>query len=434
MEVSLYLASYRSHDRPGKVMLFVMRRGAVLELSEELWRALPGDDLPDNDRQALTALGVLVASRAGEREELRTIFERMNARSRRFTALVTLTLECNLACPYCYEDPFRGNFVMSDSTADLLIQTTVERMDAGMDVIFDFYGGEALLALPILKRIAGQLSHAASRRNRVFEFNLVTNGTLLSRQTVRELVELGLKGAKITLDGPQDIHDTQRPFVSGSGSFNAIVANIQATWNLIKIQLGSNYNRDSYRRYPELLDQLLAAGITPDKLHMVIFSPVIPKSDGSTHGDFSASCSCSSEPWLIDASLYLREETLKRGFNTPKPLPSACMVEFSNDLVVAYDGGLFKCPTFMGTEEMKVGTLADGIGEYRVSHNLDVWKTGECLDCPYLPFCYGGCRYLGRLRTGTIGGVDCRRDFLDAVLEKFVRQDLKLRSATSPNH
>jgi hypothetical protein len=33
-----------------------------------------------------------------------------------------------------------------------------------------------------------------------------------------------------------------------------------------------------------------------------------------------------------------------------------------------------------------------------------------------------------------IDAVDCRKDFLDAVLEKFVRQDLELRSQTTPNH
>jgi uncharacterized protein len=166
-------------------------------------------------------------------------------------------------------------------------------------------------------------------------------------------------------------------------------------------------------------------------LHMVLFSPVIPKSDGSTFGDFSASCSCTSEPWLIEASLYLREETLKRGFNTLKPLPSACMVEFSNDLVIGYDGGFYKCPAFMGYEELKVGTLSEGIRDYSDSHNMDVWKTEECLDCAYLPLCYGGCRFLRRLRTGAIGGVDCRKDFLDAVLEKYVRQDLELRANPS---
>ena len=64
----------------------------------------------------------------------------------------TLTLECNLACPYCFEDPFRGRFVMSAETADLLVQRLTERMAAGLDVTVDFYGGEALMALPLLKR------------------------------------------------------------------------------------------------------------------------------------------------------------------------------------------------------------------------------------------------------------------------------------------
>lgn len=58
---------------------------------------------------------------------------------------------------------------------------------------------------------------------------------------------------------------------------------------------------------------------------------------------------------------------------------------------------------------------------------MDVWKCEECLDCPYLPLCFGGCRFLQRLQTGAIDGIDCRREYLDAALEKIVRQDIELR-------
>jgi uncharacterized protein len=100
------------------------------------------------------------------------------------------------------------------------------------------------------------------------------------------------------------------------------------------------------------------------------------------------------------------------------------MIEFANDVVVGYDGGLYKCPVFMGHEELKVGTLAKGIGDYRQSHNLDAWKNNECLECAYLPLCFGGCRFFRKLQTGAIDGVDCRRAMLDASLETLVRQDL----------
>lgn len=427
MHVSKYISTYKYADRPGKVVVFVMRRGAIVELSEGLWNDALSGDLSDNERCTLQRMGILVEDLDVERQEMLAVFDTANARSRKFTALVTLTLECNLACPYCYEEPFRGDFAMSDATADLLIDRITEKMKSGMDVAIDFYGGEALLALPTLKRIAQGLYREATRRNRKFEFNLVTNGTLLDRVTALDLAFLGLRGVKITLDGPKDIHDQQRPYASGNGSFDAIIDNIKATHDLVKIQLGGNFTRNNYRRFPELLDQLLEAGITPDKLGQVAFNPITPKCDGSMAGDFSATCSCTSEPWLVDATLYLREEILKRGFQTPKPLPSGCMVEFSNDLVVAHDGGLYKCPAFMGDVGLRIGSLATGIEDYTESHNLNVWKTEECLECKYLPFCYGGCRYLRRLRTGAIDGVDCRKEFLDGVMSEFIRQDLSLR-------
>ncbi|MDD5286390.1 MAG: geopeptide radical SAM maturase, partial [Desulfuromonadaceae bacterium] len=288
-------------------------------------------------------------------------------------------------------------------------------------------GGEALLSVPLIKRIAGPLHQAAIRGGISFSFNLVTNGTLLTRRVVEELLPLGLAGARITIDGPPDIHNRQRPFVSGKGSFEQIMNNLKEVCGLFKVQLGGNFTRDNYRRFPELLDILEKRRITPDKLYMVQFSPVIPAAGEAGMGDFSMGCACSSEPWLIEASLYLREKILKRGWNTPKPKLAGCSVEFESDLVVAWDGSLYKCPAFMGWDDLKIGTLAGSAGDYRESHNMDVWKCEECLDCAYLPLCFGGCRFLRRLRTGAIDGVDCRKKYFDDALERIVRQDIELR-------
>jgi uncharacterized protein len=58
--------------------------------------------------------------------------------------------------------------------------------------------------------------------------------------------------------------------------------------------------------------------------------------------------------------------------------------------------------------------IGAGVQDYGQTYNLDVWKTDECLDCAYLPLCFGGCRFLRRLRTGAIDGVDCRKAIYDA--------------------
>ena len=428
MQLSRYLKVYPCQDKPGRVLLVATRRCAVLEASQTLWdKVSTGGDLSDKERDTLTRLGVLVADRDAEQEELRTTFEVVNRKSKSFAVLVTLTLECNLACPYCFEDPFRGRLVMNDATAKLVVQRVTERMAAGLDVTMDFYGGEALMALPMLKRIAGELGASARQHGVSYAFNIISNGTLLTRPVVEELLPLGLAAIRTTLDGPREIHDQQRPFVSGKGSFAAILANLKEIYELVPIDLGGNYTRANYQRFPELLDGLISEGISPAKLKAVGFSPVMPKADGSLAGNAGSACACSDEPWVIEAGLFLREEVMKRGFPVPKLRPSACMIEFENDLVVGYDGSLYKCPIFMGQEGLRVGSLAEGVTDYRDSHGLDVWKTGECLDCAYLPLCFGGCRFFRKLKTGAIDGVDCRRAMLDASLETIIRQDLGLR-------
>lgn len=427
MQLSRYLKTYPCPEKAGRMLLIATRRCSVLEISDALWgRIFKDEGLSENERSTLARLGVLVPDRDDEQEEMLATFDTLNSASRRIEVTATLTLECNLACPYCYEDPFRGHFVMSGETADLLVRRLTESMAEGLDVVVDFYGGEALLELELLKSIAARLGQAAARHSVAFSFNLFSNGVLLTPAVVQQLLPLGLSAIRLTIDGPPDIHNPQRPFVSGAGSFDRIVANLLAIHQLVPVDLGGNYTRRNYRRFPELLDLLIAEGIDPASMKEVSFSPVMPKADGSLAGDRGSACACTAEPWAIEAGLFLRGEVLKRGFPVAKIKPGACMIEFKNDLVVGYDGSLYKCPVFMGQEELRVGSLADGVGDYRQSHNLDLWKNGECLECAYLPLCFGGCRFFRRLKTGAIDGVDCRKAMLDASLETLVRQDLGL--------
>lgn len=425
MQVSSYYKSYPCPDKPGRIILIATRRCSVLELSEALLDKVCNDgELSEHERDTMTRLGVLVPDRDAEREEMLTTFSTINSASRHVEITVTLTLECNLACPYCYEDPFRGHFVMSMDTADLLVRRLTERMVEGLDVSVEFYGGEALLQLKLLKDIAARLAEAAAMHSVKFVFTLFSNGILLTPQVVQQLLPLGLTAIRLTIDGPPDIHNRQRPFVSGAGSFTKIATNLLAIHKLVPVDLGGNYTRGNYRRFVELLDILIEEGIEPAKMKEVSFSPVMPKADGSVAADHSLACACTAEPWAIEANLFLRAEVIRRGFPVAKIKPGACMIEFKNDLVVGYDGSLYKCPVFMGQEGMRVGSLVEGVNDYRESHNLDLWKNDECLECAYLPLCFGGCRFFSKLKSGAVDGVDCRRAMLDASLETIIRQDL----------
>lgn len=106
-------------------------------------------------------------------------------------------------------------------------------------------------------------------------------------------------------------------------------------------------------------------------------------------------------------------------------MPSVCMMEYRDGMIINHDGRIYKCPGLIGREEFCVGTIKSGIKDYQKSHHLDNWKNDECIECTYLPLCFGGCRYMKLIREGTMAGVDCKKEYLDSTLEAAVRQDVK---------
>lgn len=427
MRLSRYIKIYPYAEKPGYSLLYSTRRASVVLLNEGTLKAAQEGTLSPANQETLLRLGFLVPDGHDERQEMLTLFDRAN-QGRAFNAVLVLNLDCNLDCTYCFEGGVKGKRYMTRETADLFIDfVETEHLAEGKSVDLDFYGGEPLLSVDLIRYVSGILKPLVEKRGGEYTFNLVTNGTLLTGELARELVPLGLRKAKVTIDGPREIHDAFRPFVCGAGSFDAIVRNVKAVCDVIGIQFTGNYTRDNYQEFPRLLDHILAEGITPDKLATVVFAPVTSTMAEYGLPEYREGCDSSAEPWLIEASLFLRKEILKRGFNTQKIRPASCMVEFPDNIIVGFDGTIYKCPAFIGRKEFAVGDLRTGIRDYRDSHKLDLWKNEECLDCAYLPICFGGCRFLKLLRDGRIDGVDCRKDYLDAALETYILQDIKLR-------
>ena len=426
MHLSKYIKTYPCRENPAYLLLFSTRWFSKIRIPYSVMQVIEQGTLSLVNEQTLSRLGFLVHDRDAERQEMLNAMVDANRRSKKCHITAVLNLDCNLACLYCFEGNRKGKHYMSDETADVLVNFATQKyIHHGKDLCMDFYGGEPLLSLDLIRDMSRKLKHEAENSGVEYSFTLVTNGTLLTAKVAEELTTLGLKSVKITLDGPRENHDNWRPFISGKGSFDVIIKNIKDICGLVKVQTGGNYSRDNYREVVHLLDVLLAEGLTPDRLSTVIFAPITKTLDQYVIPEFSEGCSSGNEPWLIEASRFLREEILRRGFKTPLVAPAICVIESNDSLIVNYDGTLFKCPAFIGCEGLDVGDLWNGIKDYRESHNLDAWKNDECLDCAYLPLCFGGCRFLKLIQDGAIDGVECRKAFLDSTLEPFILQDLK---------
>ncbi len=430
MELSKYIKAYPFKEKEGYVLLFSTKNASKVLVKEDTYKALKEGVTPAEKQALLSKLGMVVPDPVQEKRDVLTFFDRYNQRNREVNITAVVNMACNFACPYCYEGKRKGSLYMSPEIAESLVSFARKTFsESKKSLLVDFYGGEPLLSVDLIKSISTELKLVAEQRDGSYRFTLVTNGSLFKRSVAQELVPLGLDTARITLDGPAEVHNRYRPFRSGRGSFDTIIRNIKDTCDLVKVIIGGNYERDNYRRFPLLLDFLLAEGLTPGKIAGIKFDPVNRRPEGDAGlVDYDGGCRSINEPWLAEASTFLREEILKRGYATPKAGPILCMVEQKDSFVVSYDGTIYKCPAFLGREEFTVGNVHTGIDEYAESHKLDNWKNEECAACAYLPLCYGGCRYATFAQGGALSTLDCKKEYFDACLEGMVNQDVRYRS------
>lgn len=426
MPLSKYCKIYRHSDDPNQVTLFSTLTTAVADVSPDLLRDLDTGKLSKEEKKTLTKLGLLVKSAEAEQRELLNYIEDRNAENKVFTAIVVLNLDCNLGCKYCYEGSRKGKHYMSGKiAADFIAFVKAGVLKDMQGINITFYGGEPLLSLDTIAYISKSMRKISKAKDLEFSFSFITNGTLLTPQLVKKLKPLGMRAASVTLDGPMEVHDLCRPFKSGAGSFDVIVRNIRDVCSMTDVQVGGNYTRQNYREFPGLLDYMLDTGLTPDKISSVKFDPVFKESSVFFSPDFHEGCTSINDPWLVEAGVFLRDEILKRGYRTPKIEPVVCAMEIQSNLVVNYNGDLYKCPGLIGRKNYCVGDLTNGIIDYSASHALDNWKNKKCLACSYLPLCFGGCRYMKLVRDGNMRGVDCKKQYLDAILERLIMQDVK---------
>ncbi len=418
--------NYPSPDDPDSVILFSTKRASAVMVPKDVLSDIEAGRLSGEEEADLAELGLLVRSHEEERQEVLSFIQDLNARDRSVKFIVVLNLDCNLACRYCFEGTRKGKKYLSDEVAARFVSFVRTRDYEDKDEIrITFYGGEPLLSVDRIAGISEQVRSFAEGRGMRYRFSLVTNGVLLTPEAVKRLRPLGLASAKVTLDGPKDVHDSFRPFKGGAGSFDVILRNLCESADMLRIQIGGNFTQGNYRNFPLLLDALQERGLGPDRIAAVKFDPVVNESSEFALPDFRDGCASMDEPWVAEAAVLLRKEVLKRGYATPKTMPSPCLMERDHSFVMDQDGVLFKCPGLIGRPGCAIGDVRSGVRPYRESHGLDDWKNDDCLTCAYLPLCFGGCKYLKLLRENSMRGVQCQKSYFDRVLGPLVAQDIR---------
>jgi len=133
--------------------------------------------------------------------------------------------DCNLRCKYCYVS--HGDFSgvrrmmtrdVAKSAIDYLVLVSGEQKMCQVN----FFGGEPLLNFDLIRWCTHYAKRVLSDAGKGVRFDLSTNGTLVTDEIIRFFEEHDFR-VQVSLDGPADIHDVQRPFADGSGSHDIAV-------------------------------------------------------------------------------------------------------------------------------------------------------------------------------------------------------------------
>jgi MoaA/NifB/PqqE/SkfB family radical SAM enzyme len=173
-----------------------------------------------------------------------------------------VTKGCNLRCIHC-----RATATELNSPTDLPTRAALNIIDeiaASANPILVLSGGEPLYRSDIF-----QLARRATdRRLRVA---LATNGTLVTNDVARMIVDAGVRRVSISLDGADAA--THDQFRGIAGAFDAAVRGLRNLKSLgMSVQINMTIARHNAHQLPDVLE--LARNLGADALHTFLLVPV----------------------------------------------------------------------------------------------------------------------------------------------------------------
>jgi uncharacterized protein len=226
----------------------------VAEISENLWQELaePTNKISDSHSASLLAMKDWNAEQSTE-----TFTEKKQKKVQSLS--INVTQVCNLHCVYCAAggDGTYGRAQRKISISKTLPQLDIllSRLDAGEQFNITFLGGEPLLYPQGMELIAEHAIEIAEQKGISLRFQVITNGTLFNEENIAFLKRYNFN-VSISVDGPPQINDVQRPSAGGTGSTAKVLEGLQLLLNnrskkqMIKVQgVFGSHNTQVFKAY-----------------------------------------------------------------------------------------------------------------------------------------------------------------------------------------
>ncbi|ODS42919.1 MAG: His-Xaa-Ser system radical SAM maturase HxsB [Candidatus Altiarchaeales archaeon IMC4] len=322
--------------------------------------------------------------------------------------IMTPTLRCNQKCIYCYANSRPEGAKEYDMTKDTAKAIIDFAMQCPSDSItIELQGGEPLLNFDTIKFIIKYANEQKKKKNKNVEFRLVTNLTQMTDEKLDFILKNKI-GLNSSLDGPKHVHDHNRKYDSGKGTYDDVVYWIKRLQEKgAGISCMPTITRYSLPYWKEIVDEYRRLGLNrfwARRLNIGGEATKNWKAIGYSHEeflDFWKKCleyilelNKSGEKMVEGAvDIVARNMIFSKSYCNFVCMASPCGCAWSQ---VSYDyaGNIYTCDEARGFEEFILGNVKETTYKelYTSQKVMDLvcLSTGmsfDCATCVYHPFC-----------------------------------------------
>lgn len=436
------IMSYYKHSLYNSVIRISKQRSILYNAVVDKFCILSNDQLYSYNNINLTSVksisfieelfkeGFLVHSDKSEIEELIKKIRDIDSRKDIMQLIINPTMDCNLRCWYCYEKHLNNSRVdtwVKDSIVKL-IKNEIETNSQLKQINTSFFGGEPFLYFhediyPLMR----QIKQICQEYDLLSPFAFTTNGVLVDKYVQQKLSEIGDCSFQITLDGSRRHHNSVRIRRKGEETFDTILGNVSSLLSRgFSVLLRINITNRNIVDIEELIEELLTIPEEYRSLCRIDFQPVWQEDI--------------NEKLLDGIQEFANTLSTKHSFQTTYAhrhrMLSPCYAESDYEVLVNYNGDLFRCSARDFTTNNRDGVLLPS-GELkwdqikREMRRKSVLSSETCKSCRIAPLCGGGCSQIRIEHFGYDGCIygysDKEKD--DLILSRF--ENLYVRSTES---
>lgn len=359
------------------------------------------ESLSDEDKdqiETMKKMGFLVLDDGIDEWDLLQLEQHRQRYAGKHLALtIAPTLDCNMACPYCYEE--RQNAAMSQEVQNSIVELAKNKIKENKikSIYVSWYGGEPTLELDTIVNLSKQLITLCEENDVTYFSDIVTNGYLLDAKMAEMLKECKVSRAQITVDGLKETHNARRILRSGEKSFDTIIKNIDEIKDFLTVNIRVNVDMHNVTQIDELSKFFLQDKGWKENPSFYL-APVESLTENCKAN--GSECYTSSEFLLMHTNsirkIYEAGNHNIAKWIYPHPRAVGCSGIGYGYFVIDPNGKLYSCWSDIGNEEKSTGTLLPN-GEVSETREYLRWLTLEtpekCKACKLLPICQSGCPY-----------------------------------------